>query len=59
MIGRQRGRHHDHGEVTWRKRIGKNPRGAKWLIIMPRVPYVIFIRWWEVKSIFVGGGDAY
>ena len=60
VIGHQRGRCHDHGEVTWKKRIGKNPRGAKWLIIMSRVPYVIFNWWWEVRSnIFVGGGDAF
>ena len=60
VIGHQRGRRHDHGEVTWKKRIGKNPRGAKGLINMPRVPYVIFNWWWEVESkIFVGGGDVF
>ena len=29
VIGHQRGRCHDHGEATWKKRTGKNPRGAK------------------------------
>ena len=60
MIRHQRGRHHDHGEVTWRKRIGKNPRGAKEIFNMPRVPYVIFNWWWEVESkLFVESGDVF